>query len=114
MFVRRRTLSEKTVHSIIQLVADEVGRVITSVWRLSTTGLVTGRHSSPTAHRALLTAYLFLPAAFWFMLSFEARRGGEMADATDLKSVDRKVVWVRLPPSAPIHINNLQRDSGIA
>jgi hypothetical protein len=25
-----------------------------------------------------------------------------MADATDLKSVDRKVVWVRLPPSAPI------------
>jgi hypothetical protein len=24
-----------------------------------------------------------------------------MADATDLKSVDRKVVWVRLPPSAP-------------
>jgi hypothetical protein len=29
-----------------------------------------------------------------------------MADATDLKSVDRKVVWVRLPPSAPI--DNLQ------
>ena len=26
-----------------------------------------------------------------------------MADATDLKSVDRKVVWVRLPPSAPIN-----------
>ena len=25
-----------------------------------------------------------------------------MADATDLKSVDRKVVWVRIPPSAPI------------
>src|SRR6266436_10024001 len=25
-----------------------------------------------------------------------------MADATDLKSVDRKVVRVRLPPSAPI------------
>jgi hypothetical protein len=24
-----------------------------------------------------------------------------MADAADLKSVDRKVVWVRLPPSAP-------------
>ncbi len=38
------------------------------------------------------------------MLSFDetVRRGGEMADATDLKSVDRKVVWVRLPPSAPI------------
>ena len=37
------------------------------------------------------------------MLSFDesVRRGGEMADATDLKSVDRKVVWVRLPPSAP-------------
>src|SRR6185503_10832123 len=28
-------------------------------------------------------------------------RGGGMADATDLKSVDRKVVRVRLPPSAP-------------
>ena len=27
-----------------------------------------------------------------------------MADATDLKSVDRKVVWVRLPPSAPIQL----------
>ena len=26
-----------------------------------------------------------------------------MADATDLKSVDRKVVWVRLPPSAGIY-----------
>src|SRR6185436_13001956 len=34
---------------------------------------------------------------------FSRRRGGEMADATDLKSVDRKVVWVRLPPSAPIN-----------
>src|SRR6266571_6686548 len=32
-------------------------------------------------------------------------RGGEMADATDLKSVDRKVVWVRLPPSAPFLIS---------
>ena len=49
-----------------------------------------------------LAACCSLPTAFWFMLSFEARRGGEMADATDLKSVDRKVVWVRLPPSAPI------------
>jgi hypothetical protein len=28
-----------------------------------------------------------------------------MADATDLKSVDRKVVWVRLPPSAPFLIS---------
>ena len=55
----------------------------------------------PTALR--FTAYCSLPTAFWFMLSFEARRGGEMADATDLKSVDRKVVWVRLPPSAPMH-----------
>src|SRR6185295_10166234 len=43
------------------------------------------------------------------MLSFGKRRGGGMADATDLKSVDRKVVWVRLPPSAPIAFNNLQR-----
>ena len=24
-----------------------------------------------------------------------------MADATDSKSVDRKVMWVRLPPSVP-------------
>jgi hypothetical protein len=30
-----------------------------------------------------------------------------MADATDLKSVDRKVVWVRLPPSAPFHFSSL-------
>jgi hypothetical protein len=28
-----------------------------------------------------------------------------MADATDLKSVDRKVVWVRIPPSAPFLIS---------
>ena len=28
--------------------------------------------------------------------------GGEMADARDLKSLDRKVVRVRLPPRAPI------------
>src|SRR6185295_11372334 len=44
---------------------------------------------------------LLLPVHF-FVLSFDEGRGGEMADATDLKSVDRKVVWVRLPPSAPI------------
>ena len=31
-----------------------------------------------------------------------------MADATDLKSVDRKVVWVRLPPSAPKHLSPYQ------
>ena len=31
-----------------------------------------------------------------------------MADATDLKSVVRKGVRVRLPPSAPHHFNNLQ------
>ena len=31
-----------------------------------------------------------------------------MADATDLKSVDRKVVWVRLPPSAPFLISLFQ------
>lgn len=28
--------------------------------------------------------------------------GGEMADASDLKSEDRKVMWVRLPPQAPL------------
>ena len=59
------------------------------------------------------------------ILSEILRRGGEMADATDLKSVDRKVVWVRLPPSAPISSmlsfldadsdgsSDLQRASGI-
>ena len=31
-----------------------------------------------------------------------------MADATDLKSVDRKVVWVRLPPSAPLLLSLFQ------
>ncbi len=36
------------------------------------------------------------PCYFW-----RTCRGGGMADATDLKSVDRKVVRVRLPPSAP-------------
>ena len=29
-----------------------------------------------------------------------------MADATDLKSVDRKVVRVRLPPSAPTSLES--------
>ena len=28
-------------------------------------------------------------------------RGGEMADAADLKSAPRKGVWVRIPPPAP-------------
>jgi hypothetical protein len=37
-----------------------------------------------------------------------------MADATDLKSVDRKVVWVRLPPSAPLAFNKLQTNTVIA
>ena len=32
-----------------------------------------------------------------------------MADATDLKSVVRKDVRVRLPPSAPIKFNSLQQ-----
>ena len=36
------------------------------------------------------------------MVFWRTCRGGGMADATDLKSVDRKVVRVRLPPSAPI------------
>ena len=56
-----------------------------------------------------------LPYAERFMLSSGLRRrGGEMADATDLKSVDRKVVWVRLPPSAPIQnqiVTGSQRSS---
>jgi hypothetical protein len=36
-----------------------------------------------------------------------------MADATDLKSVDRKVVWVRIPPSAPI-ISIIYKDSSFS
>ena len=32
----------------------------------------------------------------------EAARVAELVDATDLKSVDRKVVWVRVPPRAPM------------
>ena len=47
-------------------------------------------------------------------------RGGGMADATDLKSVDRKVVRVRLPPSAPrfqqltkTHHFSLNSDNGV-
>src|SRR5258708_35205932 len=48
----------------------------------------------------LLAAHCLLPTALCYLLTLS--RGGEMADATDLKSVDRKVVWVRLPPSAPI------------
>jgi hypothetical protein len=54
----------------------------------------------PTAHFFLLTAHCSLLTLYAIFLS--QCRGGEMADATDLKSVDRKVVWVRLPPSAPI------------
>src|ERR1041385_9157204 len=38
----------------------------------------------------------------FFVLSFDASRGGEMADASDLKSVGSNPVWVRIPPSAPI------------
>ena len=49
-----------------------------------------------------LLAFCLLPSALCYLLT--TCRGGEMADATDLKSVDRKVVWVRLPPSAPIPI----------
>lgn len=36
--------------------------------------------------------------------------GGGMADASDLKSADRKVVWVRLPSRAPICIEGAQAE----
>ena len=36
-------------------------------------------------------------------------RGGGMADATDLKSVVRKDVRVRLPPSAPFQISRFKK-----
>src|SRR6267143_1787316 len=52
-----------------------------------------------TAYGSLPIAYCLLPFALCYLHS--QSRGGGMADATDLKSVDRKVVWVRLPPSAP-------------
>ena len=54
----------------------------------------------------LLTAHCLLPTALCYLLTLG--RGGGMADATDLKSVDRKVVWVRLPPSAPLLISLFQ------
>ena len=39
------------------------------------------------------------------MLFFDANAGvAEWAADYGLKSVDRKVVWVRLPPSAPLHL----------
>ena len=39
----------------------------------------------------------------YYVLSFRHHpsQSGEMADAADSKSADRKVVWVRLPPLAP-------------
>jgi hypothetical protein len=40
------------------------------------------------------------------------RLGGEMADTTDLKSVDRKVVRVRVPPQAPPLIEVFVSDLG--
>jgi hypothetical protein len=39
-----------------------------------------------------------------YVIFCPACRGGGMADATDLKSVVRKDVRVRLPPSAPFHL----------
>ena len=59
-----------------------------------------------------ITSYCLLPTALCYLLS--KCRGGGMADATDLKSVDRKVVWVRLPPSAPIILNNFQSATAFA
>ena len=47
----------------------------------------------------VIAAYCLMLAGLCYL--FTRRRGGGMADAADLKSVDRKVVWVRLPPSAP-------------
>jgi len=73
MFVRRQTLSEKTVHSIIQLVADEVGRVISR--RLEIEHYRVGYWSSliaygqlPTAHCPLHTAYCFPLPAYCFLV----------------------------------------------
>jgi hypothetical protein len=59
MFVRRQTRSEKTVHSIIQLVGDEVGRVISR--RLEIERHIVSYWSSliaygPTDHHPLLPA----------------------------------------------------------
>src|SRR6266404_1107370 len=43
-----------------------------------------------------------------YVIFLRTCRGGGMADATDLKSVDRKVVWVRLPPPSPLLISLFQ------
>src|SRR5690242_382578 len=63
------------------------------------------RLTVPPAYCLTPSAYCLLPTAHCFvaMLSFEACRGGEMADATDLKSVGSNPVRVRIPPSAPIY-----------
>ena len=37
-----------------------------------------------------------------------------MADATDSKSVDRKVMWVRLPPSVPSLPARYDKRAGVA
>src|SRR5262245_23940891 len=54
----------------------------------------------PSTYCLLPSAYCLLPSALCYLLT--TRRGGEMADATHLKSVPRKRVRVRLPPPAPI------------
>ena len=54
----------------------------------------------------LLTAHCPLPTGLCYL--FTQCRGGGMADAADLKSVVRKDVRVRLPPSAPINSNYMQ------
>jgi hypothetical protein len=37
-----------------------------------------------------------------FVVSFPAAGVAELADALDSKSSDRKIVWVRAPPPAPM------------
>ena len=39
---------------------------------------------------------------FGYCVISDLARVAELVDATDLKSVDRKVVWVQVPPRAPM------------
>src|SRR5437660_10234130 len=50
--------------------------------------------------------HCLLPSALCYLLT--RSRGGEMADATDLKSVGSNPVRVRIPPSAPKHLSPYQ------
>lgn len=56
-----------------------------------------------------------LPIDFWNFIGYNKQvicRCGGMADATDSKSVDGDIVWVQVPPPAPLVPESLFSDSG--